>query len=233
MTKYLNPSFSVHLGSENYRANFDAIFGPKPQEPFPPAPSATELDTCSISTADQVDDFMDFYCLPPEAEDDLYVIADTAAYEASLHRQVIEFHQVYGQPIAATPHVPDNDTVALRLRLVVEETLELLTAHGIMCADIEEELFRRIDDHRREGFKVDLVEAADAMGDLDYVVEGMRITYGIDGGPIAETIHASNMSKLGEDGLPIRDDNGKVRKGPHFFEPQIEAALLEQGWVKA
>ena len=35
------------------------------------------------------------------------------------------------------------------------------------------------------------------------------------------------MSKLGEDGRPIRRDDGKILKGPDFFEPNLKDILVE------
>ena len=40
-------------------------------------------------------------------------------------------------------------------------------------------------------------------------------------------IQASNMSKLGEDGLPILREDGKVMKGPQYFRPDISSILAK------
>jgi predicted HAD superfamily Cof-like phosphohydrolase len=42
-------------------------------------------------------------------------------------------------------------------------------------------------------------------------------------------VHASNMSKLGEDGKPIYGPNGKVLKGPNYFKPDIAGILIKAG----
>jgi predicted HAD superfamily Cof-like phosphohydrolase len=34
-------------------------------------------------------------------------------------------------------------------------------------------------------------------------------------------VHASNMSKLGEDGKPIYREDGKVLKGPNYQPPDL------------
>ena len=36
-----------------------------------------------------------------------------------------------------------------------------------------------------------------------------------------EEVQNSNMSKLGSDGKPIYNENGKVMKGPHYFKPDL------------
>lgn len=55
-------------------------------------------------------------------------------------------------------------------------------------------------------------------------------SFGIDIDEVLQEIMASNMSKLGEDGLPIYREDGKVLKGPNFFEPKILEILKKQGF---
>jgi predicted HAD superfamily Cof-like phosphohydrolase len=53
--------------------------------------------------------------------------------------------------------------------------------------------------------------------------------------PIAEIfkeVHASNMSKLGEDGKPIYREDGKVLKGPNFFKPDIKKFFPDRKSIK-
>jgi hypothetical protein len=38
-------------------------------------------------------------------------------------------------------------------------------------------------------------------------------------------VHSSNMSKLGADGRPLKREDGKVLKGPNFFEPDLSFVL--------
>lgn len=73
----------------------------------------------------------------------------------------------------------------------------------------------------------DLIEVADALGDMLYILAGTIIEHGmqykID--EVFDEIQRSNMSKLGEDGKPIYRDDGKVLKGPHYFKPNIKGVL--------
>ena len=73
----------------------------------------------------------------------------------------------------------------------------------------------------------DLVEVADALGDMLYILCGTIIEHGfqykID--EIFDEIQNSNMSKLGNDGKPIYRQDGKVLKGPNYFKPNIEKIL--------
>ena len=71
-----------------------------------------------------------------------------------------------------------------------------------------------------------LVELVDALADLDYVVEGTRIEFGINGKPIADAVHAANMAKVGGG---IRGD-GKINKPEGWQPPDIAGELRKQGW---
>jgi predicted HAD superfamily Cof-like phosphohydrolase len=73
----------------------------------------------------------------------------------------------------------------------------------------------------------DLVEVADALGDMLYILCGTIIEHGLQHKieAVFEEIQRSNMSKLGEDGQPIYRADGKVLKGPNYFRPNIEAIL--------
>lgn len=75
----------------------------------------------------------------------------------------------------------------------------------------------------------DLVEVADALGDMLYILCGTIIEHGMQHKivEVFEEIQKSNMSKLGEDGLPIYREDGKVLKGPNYFKPNI-SKILEQ-----
>ena len=73
----------------------------------------------------------------------------------------------------------------------------------------------------------DLVEVADALGDMLYILCGTIIEHGLQYKieEVFEEIQRSNMSKLGEDGEPIYREDGKVLKGPNYFKPNIQSIL--------
>ena len=73
----------------------------------------------------------------------------------------------------------------------------------------------------------DLVEVADALGDMLYILCGTIIEHGMQDKieEVFDEIQRSNMSKLGADGKPIYRDDGKVLKGPNYFKPNISAIL--------
>jgi len=117
--------------------------------------------------------------------------------------KVIQFMNTYGQEVKSKAEFPDLDTVALRYDLIKEELDELKEAMG----------------------DKDLVEVADALADLLYVVYGAGAAFGINLDACFHEVHSSNMSKLGEDGKPIYREDGKVMKGPNFREPALRDIL--------
>jgi predicted HAD superfamily Cof-like phosphohydrolase len=150
---------------------------------------------------------------------------------STLSRQVAEFHKAVGQPILDKPQVPSEERIRLRLRLITEEFFELLDAAGLpllvskafVMSVINAETFRNGENQST----VSMVDLADAVADLDYVVEGTRLEFGINGAPIADEVHRSNMLKASG---PVRAD-GKRLKPPGFQPPDVEGELRKQGWV--
>ncbi len=73
----------------------------------------------------------------------------------------------------------------------------------------------------------DLVEIADALGDMMYILCGTIIEHGLQHKieEVFDEIQRSNMSKLGTDGTPIYREDGKVMKGPNYFKPDFSKIL--------
>ncbi|WPR71523.1 nucleoside triphosphate pyrophosphohydrolase family protein [Flavobacterium sp. NG2] len=76
----------------------------------------------------------------------------------------------------------------------------------------------------------DLVEIADALGDMMYILCGTIIEHGLQDKieAVFDEIQRSNMSKLGEDGNPIYREDGKVMKGPNYFKPDFSKIFSEK-----
>jgi predicted HAD superfamily Cof-like phosphohydrolase len=140
---------------------------------------------------------------------------------SELQRQVIEFHRVFEQPIVESPTVPPDERVRLRVRLVLEETIEFLES----CFDANSRVdavaksARDIVQSTRADLMVLIAQAkvdvhmpgvADALADIDYVVEGSRLEFGLNGPPIAREVHRSNMAKAKCDGC---DGHGATPDG--------------------
>lgn len=116
------------------------------------------------------------------------------------------FMEACGQEVKDRPSFTDNYKQAvLYLNLIREEMQEL-----------------------EEGFEnQDIVETADACGDLIWVILGLCNSLGIPMGPVWQEITASNMSKTVE-GKVVRRDDGKILKPDTYFPPNIHRALQLQ-----
>ena len=112
---------------------------------------------------------------------------------------VKKFMQTFGQEVSTKASFPNDKITSLRLSLIKEELLELTEA-------VE---------------KKDIIEVADALTDILYVTYGAGHAFGINLDKCFEEVQNSNMSKLGVDGKPIYNDQGKVMKGPNYFKPNL------------
>lgn len=141
---------------------------------------------------------------------------------------VARFHRVYGLPIVEDGPSLEREHLHMRMGLIAEEFAELVGAvYGPSSRRIVEEAFARAveaDENER-----DLVETADALADLVYVVYGMALETGIDLPAVLAEVQRSNMSKLGADGRPLYRADGKVLKGPGFFRPDVAGVLARGG----
>ena len=121
--------------------------------------------------------------------------------------RVKEFMDSFGQEVKSKPEWPNDETMELRIDLIEEELGELKDA--IIDGDGT------------------LVDVADALSDLLYVVYGAGHSFGIDLDKCFAEVHRSNMSKLDDDGLPFYREDGKVLKGPNFSEPDLTSVLFD------
>ena len=118
------------------------------------------------------------------------------------------FHKAFKIDCADAPTVDLPDQIKeLRFRLMEEENQEYLEAAK----------------------NNDLVEVADALGDMLYILCGTILSHGMQHKieEVFEEIQRSNMSKLGADGEPIYREDGKVMKGPNYFKPDIVKILKQ------
>ena len=116
------------------------------------------------------------------------------------------FHNSFGLGVSQKPMANlGTDKIQLRYNLMDEENKEYLEAAQ----------------------NNDLVEVADALGDMLYILCGTILEHGMQYKieEVFEEIQRSNMSKLGSDGKPIYREDGKVLKGPNYFKPDIKAIM--------
>ena len=153
--------------------------------------------------------------------------------------KVREFYEKYQQEqfladdgAAASLEDMGDDRVDLRMSLIAEEFFELVAAvyNDQAAYELESTWNNLFSDGVTDERRNDMVAAADATGDLRYVIEGFDLEAGIPAEKVFDEIHSSNLSKLGKDGFPIISDGtlkpkGKILKGEDFFEPDLKAVI--------
>ena len=107
--------------------------------------------------------------------------------------------ETFGQEVKNKPSFSSNKINKLRYDLIKEELDELRVAMEID----------------------DLLEVADALTDILYVTYGAGHAFGINLDKCFDEVQNSNMSKLGKNGKPIYNEDGKVMKGPNYFKPDL------------
>jgi predicted HAD superfamily Cof-like phosphohydrolase len=119
---------------------------------------------------------------------------------------VKNFHEAFGieNKEFSTANISEA-TFNLRFKLMQEENQEYLEA----C---------------KNG---DLIEIADALGDMMYILCGTILSHGMQDKIelIFEEIQKSNMSKLDKNGSPIYREDGKILKSSNYFKPNISKIL--------
>ena len=113
------------------------------------------------------------------------------------------FMKTFGQEVKVKASFSSDKINKLRVDLIEEELEELKDAIN----------------------KKDLKETVDALTDIIYVAYGAGHAFGVNLDKCFEEVQNSNMSKLGDDGKPIFNENGKVMKGPNYFKPNLNQFL--------
>ena len=112
---------------------------------------------------------------------------------------VKKFMEVFGQEVKTKAEFPSEKIIKLRYNLIKEE----------------------LDEFEQALKDQDIKEVADALTDILYVTYGAGHAFGIDLNKCFDEVQRSNMSKLGDDGKPIYNEQGKVMKGPKYFQPDL------------
>tara|TARA_B100000945_G_C19871576_1_gene363025 strand:+ start:118 stop:462 length:345 start_codon:yes stop_codon:yes gene_type:complete len=107
--------------------------------------------------------------------------------------------KTFGQEVKTKAGFPEEKIIKLRYDLIKEE----------------------LDEFDKAIKEKNLKEIADSLTDILYVTYGAGHAFGIDLDKCFDEVQRSNMSKLGENGKPIYNEQGKVMKGPNYFEPDL------------
>ena len=158
--------------------------------------------------------------------------------------KVGEFHRAFNVPfydeLNDPIENPSVDLIRLRLKLITEELRELCesvltvdamdgTGETVSIGRIFDSLDAAIDNLTQSDINFNAVEAADALGDIRYVVDGAAHTFNIHLDAVVDEIHESNMSKLDPStGKPLYREDGKILKGSNYFRPNIESIIYKK-----
>lgn len=161
---------------------------------------------------------------------------------------VKEFMRTFGQATPDKPIIPDVMARGLRVKLLLEEVLELAEASGVLVRHDGAIISSNTASLNLEvSGDVDLVGVADALADIDYVNQGAAVAYGLNLEPFQTEVHRSNMTKLwkkeelnvaeanGYEIIPkdngnylVKNKDGKVVKSPSYSKADLKSVLEKQ-----
>lgn len=122
----------------------------------------------------------------------------------------MSFYETAAAEFRTKFNLPNGLTISslkLQQNLIDEEHLEVAHAYLDLLEDVTN---KRAQEHLLK-----------ELADLVYVCHQMAACFGWDLQVAHNRVHASNMSKLGVDGKPLRREDGKILKGPNYFEPSL------------
>ncbi len=119
------------------------------------------------------------------------------------YEMVRQFHDYFGVDVDKEF---SYESVHLRRDLMTEELVE-----------IEDEFYRL-----ELGLPINKTKLTKELADLMYVTIGTAVTFGLPLEEVFTEVHKSNMSKLGDDGKPVRRADGKILKGENYKEPELD-----------
>jgi len=135
------------------------------------------------------------------------------------HTRIAQMNAMYKLPANEKPTLPANvaDRLVRFKATLLDEVHEIdeisaMVAKGAAPAEV-------------------LTAVADLLGDVMVYCRSEALKYGLPLEDVLDVIMDSNESKLGADGKPIYDDNGKFLKGPNYWkpEPRIKALIEQRG----
>ena len=142
----------------------------------------------------------------------------------SNYRRALAFHLRIGDRPPREPHVPDADTLALRLRLLREEGREAQQALGALAALADTPRTAAPSEEDADARAAAEAAAAHELADLLYVAYGTFVALGIDADEVFAEVHEANLRKIG---APRRAD-GKQLKPDGWRPADVPGVLARQ-----
>lgn len=133
---------------------------------------------------------------------------DIQMMQTAREDMVAAFNTYMGHPVNGRMTV---DELMLRLDLIDEEVEEF-------AKEVRAAAYMVLHGKRPDN----LPEMLKELADIQYVISGFAVAFGLPLGKAFERVHKSNLSKLGDDGKPIYREDGKVMKGPNYQPPKLQ-----------
>ena len=153
----------------------------------------------------------------------------------SFEDDIIKFNRMYGMPVATHPTVDQLGVNVVKrlqdLKVILQKELNEIDD---IIGKAEALTMARTHLGGRGMNEIEvLTDIADLMGDLQVYCASEMAKFGLPWGCVLSTIMESNFSKMGADGQPIYDANGKLDKGPNYWKPEPAIAVLIQKHIDA
>lgn len=140
--------------------------------------------------------------------------AQEIAVKPSFAGRIWDMNRMYKLPANIIPTMPNDVVLKLQnfKKTITKEVIEINEAIDA-AADAAPDL-------------IILTMMADLLGDIMVYCRSEALKYGIPLEAVLDIIMDSNSSKLGADGQPIYNEEGKFLKGPNYWKPERKIAAL-------
>ena len=134
-------------------------------------------------------------------------------------KRIADMNAMYNLPTQTTPVLPSDPADRLRkFKATLLDEISEIDEIVVAC------------ESKAEPIDV-LVAVADLLGDVIVYCRSEALKFGIPLEDVLSIIMDSNESKLGADGKPIYDSNGKFLKGPNYWRPELKIKELLQAVI--
>lgn len=200
----------------------------------------TENGAHNIRDKENLDAWVASFTNKDDAELFKFIKEGNTAGRSQHQQRIDEFMKLAGQEVPTTPCVPPYANLYLRGKLILEETLETLSALGlslrISTATDPARVACLLDNRGGDTLNVglfgthnpDLIQIADGCADISVVTIGTLSACGISDRDLLVTVDINNLQKFGPGGH--RNADGKWVKPPNHLPPDIAGVLKRQGW---
>lgn len=145
---------------------------------------------------------------------------------SNFNEDIKKFNKMYGMLVNEKPTLQIGMNVAERLIKFKDILGEELNEIDIIINKLQFAEGKELDSKQKLEFSIEvLTDLADLLGDIQVYCASEMAKFGLPVDGVLSIIMQSNFSKMGEDGLPIYDERGKLQKGPNYWKPEPQISL--------